>query len=348
MEYRGKAAGGLWPPAAFPLYSHIQLRYNLQHMDITQLAWWSLILAVALFTLVRGADTFVTGAKQMGASLGMSSFAIGVLIVGFGTSLPELASSMAAALEGSTEIVIANAVGSNITNILLVVGILATIGGRIAIKRDLIKTELPIFFIATVHFVAVVYDGVVDRLEGLLLLGTFAAYIWYLFVEASEADDVKLSQKGGRPNLELKSVVFIVFGIAAVLLGANYTVEMVVNIATALTIPVGLVSIVAIALGTSLPELFVSLQALKTGEAELAIGNIFGSNAFNLLMVVGIPAVMIPLQADTVVMSLGLGILAAASAIFFVNGLARQIMRWEGMMMLLFFLFFLIKLIDFI
>lgn len=317
-------------------------------MDWVILLQWGLFLVVSLYILVRGADMFVVGAKQVGASLGMSKFAIGVLIVGFGTSLPELASSVAAALSGATEIVIANVVGSNITNILLVVGILAAIGGRISIKRDLIKTELPIFFIATAHFLAVVYDGYIDQLEGILLLGTFGCYMWYLFVEARDEDSIELSSRGRRPHLDVKSIVFIVLGIIAVLVGAHFTVENVVNIATAMSIPLGLVSIAAIALGTSLPELFVSLQALKTGEAELAIGNIFGSNAFNILVVIGIPALITPLVADEVVMSLGIGILLAASAIFFVSGLARQIMRWEGMMMLLFFLFFIIKLAEFI
>jgi cation:H+ antiporter len=311
---------------------------------------WVGILAVSLFALVRGADMFVVGAKQMGASLGMSKFAIGVLIVGFGTSLPELASSIAAALEGSTEIVIANAVGSNITNILLVVGVLAALGGRIVIKRDLIKTELPIFFIATVHFLAVVHDGVVDRIEAMLLLGTFCAYIYYLIYEAEGGDKVDLvkDKKDRRPRLEAKSIAFILVGMAFVLLGAKFTVDMVVNIAMFANVPIGLVSIAAIALGTSLPELFVCLQAIKTGEGELAIGNIFGSNSFNMLVVVGIPGLIVPLVADQVVMDLGIGILLAASAIFFVNGLARQIMRWEGFMMLLFFAFFLIKLIDFL
>ncbi|MEM9336803.1 MAG: calcium/sodium antiporter [Patescibacteria group bacterium] len=329
----------------------IELLLSFAFSDIPFWAFilaWIVVLFVSLFVLVRGADTFVEGAKQMGASMGMSKFAIGVLIVGFGTSLPELASSIAATLEGATEIVVANAVGSNITNILLVVGILAAIGGRISIKRDLIKTELPIFFIATTHFLAVIYDGTVDRLEGLLLLGTFSAYMWYLFVEARSEDSVELTQGGRRPRLEVKSLAFIVLGIAAVLVGAQFTVEMVVNIATAASVPLGLVSIAAIALGTSLPELFVSLQALKTGEAELAIGNIFGSNAFNILMVIGIPALIMPLVADEVVMQLGIGVLLAASAIFFVNGLAKQIMRWEGMMMLLFFGFFLIKLVEFV
>jgi len=109
-----------------------------------------------------------------------------------------------------------------------------------------------------------------------------------------------------------------------------------------------LVSIAAIAIGTSLPELFVSIQAVRDNETDLAIGNIFGSNAFNILMVVGIPGLIMPLTADVVVMELGLLILVAASMILFVAGLARQIQKWEGVMMLLFFVFFLVKLVEFV
>ncbi len=218
-------------------------------MEWIQLVVWLVYLGVALFALVRGADVFVTGAKQMGASLGMSKFAIGVLIVGFGTSLPELASSIAAVLSGSPEIVIANVVGSNITNILLIIGVLATIGGRIVIKQDLIKTELPIFMIATTHFFLVVSDGFVDILEAYLLLGTFAAYLWYLYAEAKKEDSVELVSRGRRPRLEVQSVVFIVLGIAAVLVGAHYTVIMAVNIATALMVPLGLISILYLVAG---------------------------------------------------------------------------------------------------
>lgn len=309
---------------------------------------WLAYLAVALFALVRGAGMFVTGAKQVGASLGMSQFAIGVLIVGFGTSLPEFASSVAAALDGSTEIVLANAIGSNITNILLIVGLLAVVGGGVVIKRDLLKSELPVFFTSTTLFVAIVFDGSVDRIEAVLLLGTFAAYVWSLFFEQRSENPDQQSEKSDRPRLEAKSIAYIVTGIVAVLVGANYTVDMVVNIATALSVPLGLVSIGAIALGTSLPELFVSMKSIRDGEAELAIGNIFGSNAFNMLIVVSVPALITPLLADEVVMELGLKILMAASAIFFVTGLAQRVMRWEGLMMLLFFSFFIAKLASFI
>lgn len=312
-----------------------------------QLLQWSGILIFSLYVLVRGADLFVEGAKQIGASLGMSAFAIGVLIVGLGTSLPELASSLAAVFADSTEIVIANAVGSNITNILLIVGVLAMLGGPVMINKNLLKSELPIFFIATVHFVASVFDGVIDRIEAVLLFGTLCAYIWYLFSSGNKAKE-EMEVKPRRKKLKVKDVVFVVLGIAAVLVGAHYTVQMAVNIATGLSVPIGLVSIGAIAIGTSLPELFVSLQAIKTKEIDLAIGNIFGSNAFNILMVVGIPGIIMPLHAGEVVMQLGLWVLVAASLILFVNGLARQVQKWEGIAMILFFCFFLVKLVDFV
>jgi cation:H+ antiporter len=318
-------------------------------MELLQLAQWSGILIGALYVLVRGADLFVEGAKRIGAHFGMTSFAIGVLIVGLGTSLPELASSLAAVLAGSTEIVIANAVGSNITNILLIVGVLAALSGPVVINKNLLKTELPIFMIATIHFVLSVYDGVVDQIEALLLVGTLAAYLWYLFSPSNEAKkQMETDVDETKSKLSTKDIVFVVLGIAAVLVGAHYTVQMAVNIATGLAIPLGLVSIGAIAIGTSLPELFVSLRAIKNNEVDLAIGNIFGSNAFNILLVVGLPGLLAPLVAGEVVMELGLVVMIAASLILFVNGLARQIQKWEGVMMILFFVFFMVKLVQFV
>jgi cation:H+ antiporter len=145
-----------------------------------------------------------------------------------------------------------------------------------------------------------------------------------------------------------KDYLMIAGGIGAVLVGAHYTVEMAVNIATGLAVPIGLVSIGAIAIGTSLPKLFVSLKAIKSKETDLAIGNIFGSNAFNILMIVGIPGLFAPLFADEVLMSLGLGVFIASSLILFVNGLARQVQHWEGIAMLAFFGFFLVKLVGFV
>jgi cation:H+ antiporter len=304
----------------------------------------AVIFAVALLVLIKGADIFIDGAKKIGQWFGMSSFAVGILIVGMGTSLPELASSFAAVWSGATEIVIANAVGSNITNILLIVGVLAFFGGPVLIKQDLLKTELPLFFIATVHFIAVLIDGVVDRVEAVLLVATFGAYLWYIMVESKQ----QVMEDGEVvPKISWLTFALTVGGLAAVIFGATYVVESTITMATILSVPVGLVAILAIAIGTSLPEFVVTIQSIRRRETEMAIGNIFGSNAFNMLVVVGLPGLFVSaLVADVVVMQLGLGILIAASLIFFVSGLARQLMRWEGLMMLIFFAFFLVKLLE--
>jgi cation:H+ antiporter len=229
----------------------------------------------------------------------------------------------------------------------LIVGILAALGGTITITKNLLKSELPIFLISTVHFIAAVRDGTIDRIEGLLLVGTFVAYLWYLRAD-TQAHDALSETTEEKPRSIIGPVAFALVGIAAVLVGAHYTVENAVILASSLAIPIGLVSIAAIAIGTSLPELFVSLQAIKTGETEMAIGNIFGSNAFNILIVVGIPALITPLAVDTVVMELGIWIFLGASVIFLVNGVSRRVMQWEGAMMLLFFAFFLVKLLDYV
>lgn len=318
-------------------------------------------MAVALFALIKGADLFIEGAKNIGLRLGMSSFAVGVLIVGMGTSLPELTSSLAAVWAGVPDIVISNAVGSNITNILLIVGVMAFFGGRVIIKQNLLKSELPIFAIATLHFAASVMDGVVDRVEAALLLATFVAYLWYIIYESKNSTPDEVDETVGEsvsapvatelPAMAapiLRSVVISIAGLLALIVGAKYTVDMAVNIATGFFIPVAFISITAIAIGTSLPELMVTIQAIRSKQTEMGIGNIFGSNAFNMLVVVGLPALIVPQFADPIVMELGLGIMLVASIILFIAGLARQIMRWEGLMMLIFFVFFMVKLVEFI
>lgn len=313
-------------------------------MTTILLVQWVIVLAVALYALVKGADMFIEGARKIGIFFGMSAFAVGVLIVGMGTSLPELASSLAGVWSGVPDIVIANVVGSNITNILMIVGVLSFFGGRVIIKQDLLKTELPLFFIATAHFGAAVFDGMIDKIEACLLLATFGAYLWYIMVESQQEGDDKGDTEIAPASFPWMSLGLSLVGLAALLVGAKFTVDMAVNIATGFSIPVALVSITAIAIGTSLPELVVTIQAIRSKQTEMGIGNIFGSCAFNVLVVAGFPALFVSLPAGDIVMNLGLGIMLVASAILFVSGLARQVMRWEGLMMLIFFVFFMVKL----
>lgn len=315
-------------------------------MDII-LIQWGIILMFSLYILVKGADLFVGGAERVGVALGWKQFVIGVLIVGIGTSLPELASSLAGVYAGVPQLVIANVVGSNITNILLVLGVIAFLSGPILIRERLIKTELPIFIIATVHFTAVVFDGVIDRAEGLLLVGTLGAYFWYLLYD-SNAVTTEMAKTAQRNKVQLRDVATLVLGLAAVLAGAKFAVDMSINIATFLGVSLTFITITVIAIGTSLPELAVSLQAVKQKRTDMAVGNIFGSSAFNMLAVAGVPALFISLPAGVEVMGLGLGVMIAASIILFVSGLARQMMRWEGLMLLLFFAFFIGKLLTYL
>ncbi|MDD3386785.1 MAG: calcium/sodium antiporter [Candidatus Pacebacteria bacterium] len=307
-----------------------------------------LILVISLATLIKGADFFVNGAKSIGLKMGMSPFAIGVIIVGMGTSLPELASSIAAVFQNQTTVVLANVVGSNIANILLIVGVMALLSRKIVIRRDLLKSELPLFVIATAHFLFIISDGVVNKIESFLLLGTFLAYLWYIIKEPPSDIEISEDKKEKENNNIFKSIGIILIGLIGIIAGAHFTVYSSIELASLVGIPLSVVTILGIAVGTSLPELMVSVSAVKSGDADLAIGNIFGSNAINMLLVVGIPALITNLYADEVVMELGVSILLAASVIFFVHGLSRRLMRWEGAMLLLFFIFFVIQLFNYI
>jgi cation:H+ antiporter len=315
-------------------------------MEWIQIIQWFVYLLGALYVLLKGSDLFVERSKKVGESIGISPFVTGVLFVAFGTSLPELATSVVAVFQGATTIVLANVVGSNITNILLIIGLLATIGGSMMVSKDLVKNGLPAFFISASLFLLLIFDGTVDVVDALLLLAVFGAYLWHLLV-GSKHDDSFLA-KETKPPFQFKELGLIFLGLAGVIVGAHFAVDMTVNIATAFAVPLTIISIIAIAMGTSLPELFVSIHAFKKGEIDLALGNIYGSNVFNILIVLGIPALIVPLVADEIIMQVGIPIMVVATIIAFVCGLMRKIKRWEGIAMLALFVFFLFKLTMFL
>lgn len=316
------------------------------------MAIWVVIFLVALFVMLKGTDLFLENAERAGLIVGLPPFVIGVLIVGVGTSLPELTSSLIAVLQGVPEIVAANAVGSNISNILLVGGLLAVIGARIRINRDLLDAELPFFVISTALFVGVVWDRYVDVIEALLLGATYGVYLMYLFTHDSDGDavissvekEIKKERKILRLLSEGSVLLLLLIGLAGLLVGAKYVVDSVLVLANALTIKPELLAITAVALGTSLPELSVSIKALQKDKFEVALGNIFGSNAFNILLAVGIPALIGGLAVNNITFDVGVPILIIASFILLVIGMARRLYRWEGIMFLIFYAFFILKL----
>jgi cation:H+ antiporter len=322
---------------------------------------WIIIFIISLIVLVKGADLLLNSSEKIGIYLGLSPFVIGVLITGIGTSLPELASSLVAVFKGASEIVVANAVGSNVANILLVIGISAVVGKRLKITKNLIDLELPLLAISTVLFLGVVYDGVVVQMEALFLVAAYVIYLIYTVLNRGEEISLshtfekeikerveKYKKKFGfifiKQFLLFKDYFILIIGAVFLFVGAKYIIESVIVISKELNIATGVISITAVAIGTSLPELIVSVKAVLKKQYEISIGNILGSNAFNALMVVGIPGVAGVLSLDVKTLSIGVPVMVFATLLFVISGISRTIHNWEGMMYLLLYVFFMFKL----
>lgn len=331
------------------------------------LIFWILIFILSLALLVKSADWLVESSEKIAISLKISPFIIGVTIVAVGTSFPELASSIIAVLKGAGEIVTANVIGANITNILLVVGLSAVFARTLIVKRSLIDLDAPLLATTTVLFIFIMWDRKIVFGEGILLLLAFAIYLLYTIFQRREeiitSELVEVLPRGAkiqilpsqaerrrkeikeRPSkLNFKVFLFLILGMAGLVVGANYAIESIVNISELLKISTALIAITAMSLGTTLPELSVSVRAALKKKYEIALGNIFGSNVFNLLVVVGIPALIKPLAIADLTFSIGLPFLVVATLFFIISGISRRIHIWEGAMYLLIYILFIIKL----
>jgi len=336
-----------------------------------ELIFWIFIFVVSLFLLIKGADWFVESSEKIALALKISPFIVGVTIVAIGTSFPEMASSIAAVLKGQTEIVGANVVGSNIANVLLIVGLSAVAAKTLIVKRSLIDVDLPLLASVTALFSFIILDKQVKLGEGILLLFAFLIYLLYTIFQRKEekgltGELIEILPEGTKiqvlpsrierreseikkepEKLTLKIFAFLIVGLLALISGANYVIDSVVEIARVLKITPALISITAVAVGTSLPELVVSVRAASQKKYEISLGNIFGSNAFNLLAVVGIPALIKPLSIDDLTFSVGLPFLIITTVLFVISGISRRIHQWEGGMYLLLYILFLAKLFNF-
>jgi len=327
------------------------------------LALWIIVFIISLIILVKGADWLLVSAEKIGLALGLSSFIVGVVIVGLGTSFPELISSIMALLKGVTEIISANAIGSNIANILLVVGLSAVVGGRLVVSKNLIDLDLPLLAVTTALFGLVAWDGVIYIRESILLIVLFIIYLVYTIVHKDDTEEreetlparsdrrkLQTSKPGAisRPKLVWKDFALLVIGIAFLVLGAKYLIDSVIKLSEILAIAPGVISLAAVALGTSLPELMVSLKAAWQKKSELALGNIFGSNVFNILFVVGFPGMFKTLHLDQSTLTLGLPVMIIATLLFITSGISRRIHVYEGAMYLVIYIFFIGRLFNFI
>ena len=307
---------------------------------MTSILWIGVFL-VSLIALVKGADFLLGSAERIGKYFKLPAFVIGALIVGIGTSLPELASSVAAVFSGESEIVVANAVGSNIANILLVAGLSAIVGKTIVSTKNLVNLEVSLLMLSTVLFLGVAYDGIITQLEAFMVTLSFIVYFSYLLFHREDVE----TQAHGDPvdEITMKDYAFLVLGSALLGLGANYLIESVIAISEIFDISPGVISISAIAIGTSLPEILVSVKAVMRGQTDMAFGNVFGSNVFNMLMIVGTVGLFAELAIDERTLLIGLPMLAVSTLTFIIASMAMRIYIWEGLMFLIFYLFFMLK-----
>ncbi len=298
------------------------------------------LLAIPIFIsgvliLYKGSNILVDGTSKTAAKLGVSTLIISVLLVGFGTSAPELAISVGAAIQKDSGISLGNVIGSCIANLLLILGLSAIIR-PIKINKGILKREMPI--VLGVAFVLLIssYASLLDNLHlfgGIIFLILFIMFIFY-FIQCANKE--KRKEKSINTGKTGKNILFIIIGIIAVIIGAELLIISSVTIAELLSIPTFIIALSIVAVGTSLPELAVSVTAAYKGESDIAVGNVLGSNIFNILLILGIAALFIPLNA---VASLDhIIILVVVTLVMFpILYTGHTISRKEGVFMLVFY-----------
>ena len=253
------------------------------------------LLVLGFVILIKGADLFVDGASGIASNLKVSKMLIGLTIVAFGTSAPELAVGVKSIISGNGDIVLGNVIGSNILNIFLILGVSAVFHS-LTVKNNTVKKELPITMLITTLFAVLMSDHIFDktlkntfsRSDGIILLLFFSVFIYYL-ISISKKKEVIEENKNEKKLPILKAIIYTLLGLIGIVLGSSFVVDSASFIAKGLGVTERFISLTIIALGTSLPELVTSITATRKGEYDIAIGNVVGSNIFNIGMVIGIP-----------------------------------------------------------
>jgi len=301
-----------------------------------------ILLAIGFILLIKGADLLVDGASSVGRRLNLSDLAIGLTVVAFGTSLPELFVNIFAGVKGNTDIAIGNVLGSNIANIFLILGLSAVIF-PLAVGKGTVWKEIPLSLLAAVVLGIMANDRLIDksdnsvltRIDGLVFLAFFIIFLYYSFGIAKriEGIDNHLPQK--QFGL-LKSSLMIVSGLAGLALGGNWIINAAVQIASRLGVSQSLIGLTIVAVGTSLPELATSVVAAYKKNAEIAVGNVVGSNIFNIFFILGLSSVIKPLAFNPG-SNMDIGAVILASLLLFLwmfTGKKRSLDRWEGLVFL--------------
>lgn len=312
----------------------------------------SIALLIGLIFLVWSSDVFIDGAASVSVHLAISPLIIGVVVLGFGTSMPELLVATLASLDNSPGLAIGNAVGSNIANIALVLGVAAIIS-PIIIKSSILKRELPVLVAISFGAFILVLDGELSVMDGIILVTTLIlAMIWMVKVnKAIDPSDPMASETiheiDTMPQLSMKkSIFFVIGGLIILMVSAKMMVWGAVEIAQVFQIPEVVIGLTIIAIGTSLPELAAAISAARKNEADLMIGNIIGSNMFNILAVLAVPALLAPSVLDKDMLTIDMPVMLGFTLLMLLFALPRkgrgQINRPKGLLLTLGFMAYLV------
>lgn len=319
-----------------------------------------ILLIVALGVVVKSADWFLGAAEKVGVSLRLPPFILGVILVGFGTSLPELATSIAAVADGVDSIAIANVTGSNIANVLIILGLSTIVLGTIKFDKDLIDLDIPLLVGVTTLFILLLLDGTVSRFDGVILLLGFVGYIVYSigYKEDKEHHKGLISMivalsKGSKSKVEKKqnligpfTIVVLLGSIALLGVASKVAVDNLLGIVEQVNIGVSVISFFALAIGTSLPELVVSFKALHKGQGDLVVGNIIGSCMFNILLIIGVTSVISPQTMDSELLTWSLVGIGLSTMLLMAGSISKRIHLWEGLIYVLIYVALATKILE--
>lgn len=295
-----------------------------------------LFILIGFVLLVKGGDYLVEGSVSIARKAKLSSMVIGMTVIGFGTSAPEMLVSVNAALADSPGIALGNVVGSNIANIALILGVTGLLYTCMTDNHTL-RVDLPFMVLACVLLTFVGMTGTIGRIAGILGILLLIAFLVWQIRSSRRKGDADVPQSEDKPvHSMLVSIIMVVLSIAAMILGANILVEGAKNVASALGVSERVIGLTVVAVGTSLPELFASIMSAKRGETDLAIGNIIGSVSFNVFFVVGVSAAVSPITEGTAAFFYDYLLMVGLAVLLWLFLFTRRTLeRWEGAILLL-------------
>lgn len=303
-----------------------------------------LLLIFGIVVVLKSADWLTNGAVGLATKLGISQIVIGLTIVAIGTSMPEFFVSIVSAIKGTPDLAVGNIVGSNIFNVLLIVGVAATVA-PIAIQRATVRRDIPIAIVASIMLTFMMLDDNISRIDALILFATFIAFIWITLRNSkNDANEKDASTEKVIPTW--KSVLFIIFGLVGLVLGSNIFVDNASSLAHGWGISDAVIGLTIVAGGTSLPELATSAVAARKGDSGIAIGNVLGSNVFNILMILGLTGIISPMHIQNITY-IDMAVMVISMALFWLFSFTKlRVERWEGCVLIACFLGYITWLVS--